>query len=367
MGTIINPSSNNWYLPTSGITVMGTTKTYATYAAMLRDPAPGKLAWVQDATGDPTVDQGSALYAWQEASRTWLKIYETEIMDDGQGQSVQNFVGWIENPEALTTAYPEGQNGWYAIVGTTDTIWVWDTDTASWRNTSRIEWRQIVGRPESHPISFITGLEDALAERPTTQVIESEYVKKTDTIAWDSIAGAPEFVTPEYLIQNYSPIGHVHNQYITSTVAATTYAPITHKHSAADLEGSIVGAPRTIQLVCPVSTNNVYLTINVFSDASMETIVKSIDSRTAEGRAEMMSFDGTRFVEFPAQGLSSAFAGGFTLVNLGDIDTTTMKYVKWAWIAVNDEEVISASFGYPALTPTDMVSVGNFWRQIPEA
>ena len=31
MGTTINPSANNWFVPASGITVMGTTKTYATY------------------------------------------------------------------------------------------------------------------------------------------------------------------------------------------------------------------------------------------------------------------------------------------------------------------------------------------------
>ena len=40
--------------------------------------------------------------------------------------------GWFVNPSALPTT---GENGDYAIVGTTDTIWVWDSDTNKWVNT----------------------------------------------------------------------------------------------------------------------------------------------------------------------------------------------------------------------------------------
>ena len=43
--------------------------------------------------------------------------------------------GWFATESALTTAYPVGENGWYAIVGSTDTIWLWDGDTAAWLNT----------------------------------------------------------------------------------------------------------------------------------------------------------------------------------------------------------------------------------------
>ena len=33
---------------------------------------------------------------------------------------------------ALNTAYPVGQFGWKATVGSTDTVWIWDTDTEAW-------------------------------------------------------------------------------------------------------------------------------------------------------------------------------------------------------------------------------------------
>ena len=43
--------------------------------------------------------------------------------------------GWYATPEALMAAVPIGENGWWAVVGTTDTIWTWDSDTGAWVNT----------------------------------------------------------------------------------------------------------------------------------------------------------------------------------------------------------------------------------------
>lgn len=47
-------------------------------------------------------------------------------------QVAQGGVGYYETPEALRAAHPTGQAGNWAIVGSTDTIWVWDTDTGDW-------------------------------------------------------------------------------------------------------------------------------------------------------------------------------------------------------------------------------------------
>lgn len=43
--------------------------------------------------------------------------------------------GWYATPEALQSAVPIGENGWFAFVGTTDTIWTWDSDTSAWVDT----------------------------------------------------------------------------------------------------------------------------------------------------------------------------------------------------------------------------------------
>lgn len=50
-------------------------------------------------------------------------------------QIAQGGVGWYETPEALRAAHPTGQAGNWAIVGSTDTIWVWDVDGNDWKDT----------------------------------------------------------------------------------------------------------------------------------------------------------------------------------------------------------------------------------------
>lgn len=53
-----------------------------------------------------------------------------------QAQQVsQGAVGWYETEQALQAAHPTGENGQWAIVGSTDTIWTWDSDTSAWVNT----------------------------------------------------------------------------------------------------------------------------------------------------------------------------------------------------------------------------------------
>lgn len=50
-------------------------------------------------------------------------------------QVSQGAVGWYLNYEALYAAHDTGYDGNWAIVGDTDTIWVWDSDTGVWKDT----------------------------------------------------------------------------------------------------------------------------------------------------------------------------------------------------------------------------------------
>lgn len=53
-----------------------------------------------------------------------------------QAQQVsQGALGWYETEQALQTAHPTGENGQWAIIGSTDTIWTWDSDTSAWVNS----------------------------------------------------------------------------------------------------------------------------------------------------------------------------------------------------------------------------------------
>lgn len=50
-----------------------------------------------------------------------------------QAQTIANgALGWYENADLLRREHPTGENGQWAIVGTTDTIWTWDSDTSAW-------------------------------------------------------------------------------------------------------------------------------------------------------------------------------------------------------------------------------------------
>lgn len=50
-------------------------------------------------------------------------------------QVSQGAVGFYATYEALYAAHEVGYDGNWAIVGDTDTIWVWDSDTGTWRDT----------------------------------------------------------------------------------------------------------------------------------------------------------------------------------------------------------------------------------------
>lgn len=46
-------------------------------------------------------------------------------------------LGSFATPEALATAYPTANAGDFAIVESTDTVWVWDSDNSEWLDTTR--------------------------------------------------------------------------------------------------------------------------------------------------------------------------------------------------------------------------------------
>lgn len=79
-----------------------------------------------------------------KTSESNAKTSETESAKNLQGtkeyfEQVRTITigaqGWYATPEALKAAVPVGENGWWAVVGTTDTIWTWDSDTGKWVNT----------------------------------------------------------------------------------------------------------------------------------------------------------------------------------------------------------------------------------------
>ena len=44
-------------------------------------------------------------------------------------------LGWFADEAALIAAYPVGADGYFAMVGSTDTFWTWDSGTGAWVDT----------------------------------------------------------------------------------------------------------------------------------------------------------------------------------------------------------------------------------------
>ncbi len=85
---------------TNGITVSGTTRVYNTIAQRNADTNSGMFAFVRDASDDPTVKSGFAIY--YKKSTGWKKIFEEEAMDRDISELVkiqwENVVGTPESP-----------------------------------------------------------------------------------------------------------------------------------------------------------------------------------------------------------------------------------------------------------------------------
>lgn len=92
-------------------------------------------------------------------------------------QVSQGAVGWYPNYEALYAAHDTGYDGNWAIVGDTDTIWVWDSDTGVWKDT---------GESSKFANYYDKTQIDAKLPKPVTvTVAASAWTSGDYNVAWD--------------------------------------------------------------------------------------------------------------------------------------------------------------------------------------
>lgn len=134
--SVINRRDKNFFsVKPTGVAISGYIKEYKTFTEMMAETNMPTYAWVVDATADPTVNIGSAYYRYDKLAKCWIKVYETELMDAENPQD-QTYLGWFATPEAVASTIPIGSDGWRVMVGSTDTIWTWDSDNSRWVNTA---------------------------------------------------------------------------------------------------------------------------------------------------------------------------------------------------------------------------------------
>lgn len=96
-------------------------------------------------------------------------------------QVSQGAVGWYPNYEALYAAHDTGYDGNWAIVGDTDTIWVWDSDTGTWRDTG--ESSKFANYYDKTQIdALLTAMKSKLK---TVTVAASAWTTGDYTVSWD--------------------------------------------------------------------------------------------------------------------------------------------------------------------------------------
>lgn len=92
-------------------------------------------------------------------------------------QVSQGAVGWYPNYEALYAAHEVGYDGNWAIVGDTDTIWVWDSDTGVWKDT---------GESSKFSNYYDKTQIDAMLPKPVTvTVAASAWTTGSYSVTWD--------------------------------------------------------------------------------------------------------------------------------------------------------------------------------------
>lgn len=96
-------------------------------------------------------------------------------------QVSQGAVGWYPNYEALYAAHDTGYDGNWAIVGDTDTIWVWDSDTGKWHDT--YESSKLANYYDKTQIDAM--LAAMKSKLKTVTVAASAWTTGDYTVSWD--------------------------------------------------------------------------------------------------------------------------------------------------------------------------------------
>lgn len=102
-------------------------------------------------------------------------------------QVSQGAVGWYPNYEALYAAHDTGYDGNWAIVGDTDTIWVWDSDTGVWKDTGESsKFANYYDKTQIDANFYGKTQIDAKLPKPVTVTVPASAWTSGDySVAWD--------------------------------------------------------------------------------------------------------------------------------------------------------------------------------------
>ena len=101
---------------------------------------PSESKFTRDDDGNVAVRVVTQEEALPASDPDWMFARDTNgniavrVVGAGGGSDAHN-MGWYATVSALESAHATGEDGDYAIVGETDTVWVWDSDSSAWVDT----------------------------------------------------------------------------------------------------------------------------------------------------------------------------------------------------------------------------------------
>lgn len=102
---------------------------------------PSDSKFTRDENGDIAVRVVTETEQLPASDPNWMFARDTNgniavrVVGAGSGGGDPHNKGWFATQAALEAAYATAEAGDYAIVGSTDTVWVWDTDDSEWVDT----------------------------------------------------------------------------------------------------------------------------------------------------------------------------------------------------------------------------------------
>ena len=180
--------------------------------------------------------------------------------DDGKlavrvvgGGGDQHNLGYYATLQALQEAYPTAEAGDWAIVGSTDTVWIWDTDTSAW-----------VDSDQKGQVTSVNGQTGAVTVQET--LVNQTNIKSVDG---NSLLGSGNLELSTYLTY---PAGWTTNsttKAFCDAIAADTSAVVGKAYlgevTCSDLPASMVNGEIVVEIMDGTTAANKVIVLSLKS------------------------------------------------------------------------------------------------------
>ena len=241
----------------------------------------------------------------------------------GGGGGDQHNLGWYATESALTTAHATAADGDWAIVGATDTVWVWDSDTTAWKDTGAAGIELPVQTGHSGEFLTTDGTSPSWSDKPLVNTATGTSSLATDT---STATGSTSLA----LGPSASSAGY--NQVVLGPAAA--YASASNAVVIGCLANAYNVALNSIAIGPKANVNALNtIQLNASTINATNSDANTFKVGNANGNFEIMSADGTiptarlTKVNTTVTLTSAGWSGGSQTVSVSGVTSTSVVFV----------------------------------------